>query len=81
MIGGDGCSGMHLKGEPRGEVIPRKRLRGDDVDTAAGGGYTRGREALLREKTTPETNENRQNFKSPNPQPETTNKALTCNVA
>ncbi len=42
MIGGDGCSGTHLKGEPKGDVIPRKRLRGDDVDTAAAGGYARG---------------------------------------
>ena len=50
LIGGDGCSGVHLKGEPRGEVIPRKRLRGDDVDTAAGGGYTRGREGTSARK-------------------------------
>ena len=42
MIGGDGCSGTHLKGEPKGDVIPRKRLRGDDVDTAAAGGYAGG---------------------------------------
>jgi hypothetical protein len=49
MKGGD-CKGRNLKGEPNGDVMPRKRLRGEDVDTAAAWCYKNRRRALVWEE-------------------------------